>query len=252
MPSPFVYREDMAMGNENGERLNKYLSEAGICSRREADRQIEAGNVLINGRAATVGQRVLPEDEVTFMGIKVGGKQKPVLLLVNKPIGIVSTAEKREKNNIVDFINYPTRLYPVGRLDKDSHGLILMTNIGEVMDKILKAKNNHEKEYIVRVNKPITSDFVEKMSKGVYLKDLDKTTRPCQVEKISKYEFKIVLMQGMNRQIRRMCQELGYRVKDLERVRIVNLKLDGIPLGGYREITDEEYLQLAMKLRDSE
>ena len=123
------------MGNENGERLNKYLSEAGICSRREADRQIEAGNVLINGRAATVGQRVLPEDEVTFMGIKVGGKQKPVLLLVNKPIGIVSTAEKREKNNIVDFINYPTRLYPVGRLDKDSHGLILTTNIGEVMLK---------------------------------------------------------------------------------------------------------------------
>ena len=205
-------------------RLNKYLSEAGVCSRSEADKQIEAGNVLINGKAATLGQRVLPDDEVTFKGKKVGGKQKPVILLVNKPKGIVSTAEKRERDNIVDFVGYPTRLYPVGRLDKDSHGLILLTNVGELMDNILKASNNHEKEYIVRVNKPITYDFIQKMSQGVYLKDLDKTTRKCQVEKISKFEFKIVLMQGMNRQIRRMCQELGYRVKDLERVRIVNLK----------------------------
>jgi 23S rRNA pseudouridine2604 synthase len=163
----------------------------------------------------------LPEDEVTFMGIKVGGKQKPVLLLVNKPIGIVSTAEKREKNNIVDFINYPTRLYPVGRLDKDSHGLILMTNIGEVMDKILKAKNNHEKEYIVKVNKPVTSDFVEKMSKGVYLKDLDKTTRLCQVEKISKFEFKIVLMQVVKRITAPMSNEIITLVKDTSLARVI-------------------------------
>ncbi|MCR5144346.1 MAG: pseudouridine synthase [Lachnospiraceae bacterium] len=235
--------------NDKGIRLNKYLSEAGICSRREADKQVEAGNVLINGKAVELGQKVMPGDEVIFKGKKVGGKQKPVILLVNKPKGIVSTAEKRERDNIVDFVGYPTRLYPVGRLDKDSHGLILLTNVGELMDNILKASNNHEKEYIVRVNKPITADFIHKMSQGVYLTDLDKTTRKCQVEKLSKYTFKIILMQGLNRQIRRMCMELGYRVQDLERVRIVNLTLDGLGVGEYRKITDSEYEVLKSKLK---
>lgn len=227
-----------------GIRLNKFLSEAGVCSRREADRQIENGQVRINGKIATMGQRVFPTDVVEYKEKEIFAKPKPVLLLFNKPKGIVCTAEKREKNNIVDYIHYPTRLYPVGRLDKDSRGLILMTNQGDLVNKIMRSRYGHEKEYIVRVEKPVTSDFIEEMKKGVYLSELKVTTRPCQVEKLSKFTFRIILTQGLNRQIRRMCQEFGYHVRDLQRVRIMNLLVDGIKEGEYREIQPEEYEKL--------
>lgn len=227
-----------------GIRLNKFLSEAGVCSRREADRQIENGQVRINGKIATMGQRVFPTDVVEYKKKEIFTKPKPVLLLFNKPKGIVCTAEKREKNNIVDYIHYPTRLYPVGRLDKDSRGLILMTNQGDLVNKIMRGRYGHEKEYIVRVEKPVTSDFIEEMKKGVYLSELKVTTRPCQVEKLSKFTFRIILTQGLNRQIRRMCQEFGYHVRDLQRVRIMNLLVDGIKEGEYREIQPEEYEKL--------
>lgn len=229
---------------DTGVRLNKFLSEAGVCSRREADRQIERGNVLINGRVAAVGQKVMTGDAVEFCGKEVFAKPKQVLLLLNKPTGIVCTAEKREKNNIVDFVNYPTRLYPVGRLDKNSRGLILMTNQGELVNKIMRSRYYHEKEYIVRVDEPIDAEFIEKMSRGVYLTELKTKTRPCKVEKLSKYTFRMILTQGLNRQIRRMCRELGYHVRDLQRIRIMNLCIDGIKEGEYRSIRSDEYEEL--------
>ena len=227
-----------------GIRLNKYLSEAGVCSRREADRQIEAGAVLVNGRTAMVGTRIMPGDCVEYQGREVHNRQKPVLLLLNKPPGIVCTAEKREKNNVVDYLHYPVRLYPVGRLDKNSRGLLLMTNQGDLVNRIMRSRNYHEKEYIVRVDRPINADFIRRMSEGLYLPELEVTTRPCKVEKQSKYVFRIVLTQGMNRQIRRMCAVCGYQVRDLQRVRIMNLMLTGIPEGQYREITQDEYKEL--------
>ena len=170
-----------------GIRLNKYLSEAGVCSRREADRQIEAGAVLVNGRTAMVGTRIMPGDCVEYQGREVHNRQKPVLLLLNKPPGIVCTAEKREKNNVVDYLHYPVRLYPVGRLDKNSRGLLLMTNQGDLVNRIMRSRNYHEKEYIVRVDRPINADFIRRMSEGLYLPELEVTTRPCKVEKQSKY-----------------------------------------------------------------
>ena len=231
-----------------GIRLNKFLSEAGVCSRREADRQIQSGQVKINGKIAAMGQRVFPTDVVEYKDKEIFSKPKPVILLLNKPKGIVCTAEKREKNNIVDYIHYSTRLYPVGRLDKDSRGLILMTNQGELVNKIMRSRYGHEKEYIVRVEKPVTSAFIEGMKKGVYLSELELTTRPCQVEKLSKFTFRIILTQGLNRQIRRMCSEFGYHVRDLQRVRIMNLLVDGIKEGEYREIRPEEYEELNQML----
>lgn len=227
-----------------GIRLNKYLSEAGVCSRREADRQIEAGAVFVNGRTAMVGTRIMPGDCVEYQGREVHNRQKPVLLLLNKPPGIVCTAEKREKNNVVDYLHYPVRLYPVGRLDKNSRGLLLMTNQGDLVNRIMRSRNYHEKEYIVRVDRPINADFIRRMSEGLYLPELEVTTRPCKVEKQSKYVFRIVLTQGLNRQIRRMCAVCGYQVRDLQRVRIMNLMLTGIPEGQYREITQDEYKEL--------
>ena len=227
-----------------GIRLNKYLSEAGVCSRREADRQIESGAVLVNARTAMVGTRIMPGDCVEYQGREVHNRQKPVLLLLNKPPGIVCTAEKREKNNVVDYLHYPVRLYPVGRLDKNSRGLLLMTNQGDLVNRIMRSRNYHEKEYIVRVDRPINADFIRRMSEGLYLPELEVTTRPCKVEKQSKYVFRIVLTQGLNRQIRRMCAVCGYQVRDLQRVRIMNLMLTGIPEGQYREITQDEYKEL--------
>lgn len=232
-------------------RINKYLSEAGICSRREADRQIAAGRVTINGRVAEMGDKVLPGDKVFFGKKSVSREEEEILLVVNKPSGIVCTAEKRERNNIVDFLNYPKRIYPIGRLDKDSHGLLLMTNQGELVNKIMRAGNLHEKEYIVKVNRDITPDFLEKMSKGVYLKELDATTRPCPVEKVGKRTFRIVLTQGMNRQIRRMCENFNYRVMDLKRVRIMNIRLGDLKEGAYREVTREEWQELREQIKDS-
>ncbi len=225
-------------------RINKYLSEAGICSRREADRQIEKGNITINGRTAVMGDKVCPGDVVMFGRKKVTGEEKPVLLAVNKPRGIVCTSEKREKDNIVDYVGYPARIYPIGRLDKNSHGLILMTNQGELADAVMRGRNFHEKEYIVRVNREVTEDFIRNMSQGVYLKDLETVTRPCHVEKLGKRTFRIILTQGLNRQIRRMCEHFQYRVVDLKRVRIMNIMLGDLKEGAYRAVTGEEWKAL--------
>lgn len=238
------------MENE-GIRINKYLSESGVCSRREADRQVEAGNVFIDGRCAVMGDRVLPGQQVVFCGRQVQQEEEPILLLVNKPVGIVCTAEKREKNNIVDYLHYPKRIYPVGRLDKDSGGLLLMTNQGDLVNKIMRAGNYHEKEYIVTVNRPLTEEFLRGMAGGVPLKELKTMTRPCPVEKLGQKTFRIVLTQGLNRQIRRMCEYFDYRVVTLTRVRIMNLTLGDLAPGTYRKITERELVTLKKMLRFS-
>lgn len=231
-------------------RINKYLSEAGICSRREADRLIEAGVVFIDGVLAECGSRVSEGQTVEVNGITVGKKAERILLAFNKPEGIVcTTTDKQGKNNIVDFIGYHERIYPVGRLDKDSEGLILMTNDGEIMDKILRSANGHEKEYIVRVNKPVTEEFIRKMSDGVYLKELERTTNICTVEKVTKFCFRIVLTQGLNRQIRRMCENFGYKVLKLKRIRIMNILLGDLKVGNYRVVDGEEYEELLRQLK---
>lgn len=236
---------------KEGIRINKYLSESGVCSRREADRQVEAGNVSIDGRTAVMGDRVMPGQQVVFCGKRVQQEEEPILLLVNKPVGIVCTAEKREKNNIVDYLHYPKRIYPVGRLDKESGGLLLMTNQGDLVNKIMRAGNYHEKEYIVTVNRPVTEEFLRGMAGGVPLKELQTMTRPCPVEKLGPKTFRIVLTQGLNRQIRRMCEYFGYRVVSLTRVRIMNLTLGNLAPGTYRRITEREMTELKKLLRFS-
>lgn len=229
---------------ENGVRINKYLSSAGVCSRREADRQIEEGRVTIDGRMASAGDRVFPGQQVCFDGRPVGKEEEKILIAVYKPVGIVCTAQKREKNNIVDFIGYPKRIYPVGRLDKDSEGLILMTNQGDLVNKIMRAGNFHEKEYIVTVNKDITDEFLKGMSSGVYLEELDVTTRKCRIRKLGKRRFCIILTQGYNRQIRRMCEAFSFKVIKLVRVRIMNIRVDGLEAGQWRHVTEKEYREL--------
>ena len=237
---------------EENIRLNKFLSDAGVCSRRAADKAIEAGEVFVNGKPAVMGQRIMTSDTVEYEGKLVSNdNQKEVLIAYNKPAGIVCTAEKREKNNIIDHLKYPERIYPIGRLDKDSTGLILLTNQGDLVNKIMRAVNAHEKEYIVSVDKEITGDFIKKMSGGVYLDELEVTTRKCKVKKLSKYEFNIVLTQGLNRQIRRMCQMLGYRVKTLKRVRIMNIELSDLKEDTYRDVTAEELKVLTSMLEGS-
>lgn len=236
---------------DTGIRINKYLSEAGVCSRREADRQIEAGNVTIDGKTAVMGDRIFAGQQVFYMGKPVAKEEEMILLAVNKPAGIVCTAQKREKNNIVDFVHYPKRIYPVGRLDKDSEGLILMTNNGEIVNKMMRAGNMHEKEYIVRVNREVTERFLHGMANGVPLKELNVTTRKCRVEKLGKHKFRIILTQGLNRQIRRMCEYFGYRVTELKRVRIMNIRLGELECGKYRRVTEEEIRELYELIRDS-
>lgn len=221
-------------------RLNKMLSESGVCSRREADRLIEAGKVLVDGKTAVMGMKILPGQTVLCDGKAVAGKEKPVLLLVNKPRGIVCTTSDRDRaTNIVELINYPARVYPVGRLDKDSEGLILMTNQGDMANQILKSRNGHEKEYLVTVDKAVTERFLYAMGHGVNI--LDTVTKPCVIEKTGDKAFRIILTQGLNRQIRRMCEALDYEVKTLKRIRIMNLKLGNIKTGQYRRATDEEW-----------
>jgi pseudouridylate synthase len=239
------------MAMAEGIRINKFLSEAGVCSRREADRQVENGNVMIDGKIAVMGDRIFDGQKVCFMGKEVTLEEEKILLAVHKPAGIVCTAEKREKNNIVDFIHYPKRIYPVGRLDKDSTGLILMTNQGELVNKIMRAGNMHEKEYIVTVNKPVTDAFLRGMSGGVPLVELGVTTRKCKVERLGKRKFKIILTQGYNRQIRRMCEYFGYRVEELQRVRIMNIHLGDLAPGTYRKLTTKEYTELMHMLAHS-
>lgn len=230
-------------------RLNKYLSDAGVCSRREADRLIESGRVTVDGKRAQTGMRILP-GQVVKVGRRVVSKQdEMVVLAVNKPKGIVCTEERRERNSIVRFLDYPIRVTYIGRLDKDSHGLLLMTNNGDIINRMMRAANRHEKEYKVTVDHEITEEFLEKMSSGVPI--LDTVTRPCQVKKIGKYTFSIILTQGLNRQIRRMCSALGYEVKDLLRVRVMNIRLDGLKDGQYRKLTDEELDGLYELIKDS-
>jgi len=235
----------------SGVRINKFLSEAGVCSRREADRKIENGEIKINDMVAVAGDKVLPEDVVYVNGRPVQKEEEMILLVLNKPVGIVCTAEKREKNNVIDFMKYPKRIYPIGRLDKDSEGLLLMTNNGELVNKIMRAGNMHEKEYIVTVNKPVSDSFVKGLAGGVPLVELNTTTRKCKVEKIANRKVRIVLTQGLNRQIRRMCEYFGYRVEKLERVRIMNIELGDLKSGQYREVTPEEYKKLMKLTEDS-
>ena len=230
-------------------RINKYLSEAGVCSRREADRLIEAGKVMIDGKLAITGSKVTDGQVIKVNGTTVTKEEELILLAFNKPVGVVcTTTDKQGKNNIVDYIGYEKRIYPVGRLDKDSQGLILMTNDGDTMNKILKSVNGHEKEYVVEVDKPVTEEFIHKMSNGIYLEELDRKTDQCFVKKEGKFSFRIILTQGLNRQIRRMSESLGYKVTRLERIRIMNIKLAGIPLGQYRKVSDEEYRKLCSML----
>ena len=237
--------------DEQGVRINKYLSEAGVCSRREADRQIEAGAVTVDGVCARPGTRGLPGQTVRFQGRTVSQEEERILLAFHKPAGIVCTAEKREKNNVIDYIHYPKRIYPVGRLDKDSEGLLLLTNQGDLVNKIMRAGNMHEKEYLVTVNKPLTESFLRGMAGGVPLVELNATTRRCFVERIGKREFRIILTQGLNRQIRRMCEYFGYRVEKLVRVRIMNIELGSLKSGTYRNVTEEEYHELLRLTADS-
>ena len=227
----------------SGTRINKFLSEAGYCSRRNADKLIEEGRVTINSVVPEMGQKVQAGDEVAVDGEIIGKKNSEFDYIVfNKPVGIVCTTDtRREKDNIIDYINYPKRIFPVGRLDKPSEGLIILTNDGDIVNKILRSKNNNEKEYIVTVNKPITNSFIKEMRSGVPI--LDTVTKECEVTKLSKNAFKIVLTQGLNRQIRRMCEQLGYDVRTLKRVRIMNLVLD-VPVGKWRKITEDELLTL--------
>ena len=233
-------------------RLNKYLSDAGVCSRRAADAAIEAGKVTVNGQVAQMGMKVSAEDTVLFEGCPVSNVgKKQILIAYNKPAGIVCTAEKREKNNIIDHLNYPERIYPIGRLDKDSTGLILLTNQGDLVNKIMRASNAHEKEYVVTVDKEITADFIKKMSAGVYLDELEVTTRKCQVKKLGPNKFNIILTQGLNRQIRRMCQALGYRVRWLKRVRIMNINLGDLKEDTYRDVTLHELKTLNRLIQNS-
>ena len=230
-------------------RLNKYLSEAGVCSRREADRLIETGRVTVDGQRAQTGMRIVP-GQVVKVGNKVVSKQDEMIVLaVNKPRGIVCTEERRERDSIVRFLKYPVRVTYIGRLDKDSHGLLLMTNNGDIINKMMRAANKHEKEFKVTVDKEITEDFLKKMAAGVPI--LDTVTRPCTVKKIGKYTFSIILTHGLNRQIRRMAEALGYEVKDLLRVRVMNITLDGLKDGQYRKLTDQELNELYDQLKDS-
>ena len=231
-------------------RINKYLSEAGYCSRRAADKLLEAGRITLNGKIPELGTKVEDGDLVAVDGKNINNEAENfVYIMLNKPVGIVCTTDQqREKDNIIDFINYPKRIFPVGRLDKPSEGLIIMTNDGDIVNKILRARNNHEKEYIVTVDKAITPDFIEKMSSGVAI--LDTVTNPCEVEYLGKHKFRIILTQGLNRQIRRMCETLGYEVLTLKRIRIMNLKLD-IPVGEWRYLSKEEMNELNHLLSDS-
>lgn len=231
-------------------RINKYLSEVGYCSRRAADKLLEEGRIKINGQIPELGTKVSDDDVVEVDGKPIReSEDKPIYIAFNKPVGIVCTTDtKREIDNIIEYINHPKRIFPIGRLDKPSEGLILLTNDGDIVNKILRGKNNHEKEYLVRVDKPLNSKFLEKMRNGVPI--LDTVTKKCEVERIDDMTFRIVLTQGLNRQIRRMCEFLGYEVIKLKRIRIMNIKLD-LPVGKWRDLSDDELSALNLLLEDS-
>jgi len=228
-------------------RINKFISETGVCSRREADSWVQAKRVTINGIVAELGSTVEAGDVVKVDGKPIRAKRKPVYIALNKPVGITSTTEKHIAGNIVDFVNHNERIFPIGRLDKDSQGLILLTNDGDIVNKILRAENNHEKEYIVTVNKPINNAFIEGMSRGVRI--LGTKTKPCKVRKINDKTFNIILTQGLNRQIRRMCQVFGYEVVKLKRIRIMNIQLGELKIGQWRDLTSKEFKELSMLIK---
>lgn len=238
------------MAENLGTRINKYLSEVGYCSRRAADKLLEQGRITINGVKPELGTKILPGDEVKVDGQLIKATEEDfVYIAFNKPVGIVCTTDTRvEKDNIIEYINHPRRIFPIGRLDKPSEGLIFLTSDGDIVNKILRARNHHEKEYIVTVNKPINDRFVERMANGIPI--LGTTTRKCEVEQLSKNKFRIVLTQGLNRQIRRMCEYLGYRVTELKRVRIMNVTLD-LPVGKWRDLTEKEISQIQEMVSDS-
>ena len=231
-------------------RINKYLSEIGYCSRRAADKLIDEGRITVNGKPVEMGLKVTPADQIAVDGVVVDqAGDKPVYIAFNKPVGIVCTTDTRvEKDNIIDYINFPTRIFPIGRLDKPSEGLIFLTNDGDIVNKILRARNQHEKEYVVTVNRPITDEFIQKMGAGVPI--LDTVTRPCEVKQTHKKEFRIILTQGLNRQIRRMCEYLDYRVVTLKRVRIMNVSLD-VGKGKWRHLTKKEMAEINRLVADS-
>lgn len=237
-------------------RLNKYLSEAGVCSRREADRLIESGIVTVDGKTAAPGMKVEDGQEVRVGKKVIKSKTEKTVLAVYKPAGIVCTEDKREKKNIIRFLNYPVRITYAGRLDKDSEGLLIMTNDGDLINGMMRARYAHEKEYKVRVNKEVTPEFIEKMSRGVHIRDkeknLDAVTRPCTVKKTGKYTFSIILTQGLNRQIRRMCEALGYKVDVLKRIRIMNVELGDLKPGQVRELTEQELKELYGTVKERE
>ncbi len=230
-------------------RLNKYLSDAGVCSRREADRLVQDGRVMVDGKTAVLGMQIQEGQEILVNGKKVRREEKKVLLLFHKPRGIECTANPKIKKNVISYIDYPIRIYYIGRLDKDSEGLLLLTNQGELVNKMMRAGNCHEKEYLVTVDKPVTDDFIRKMSCGVPI--LGTVTRKCHVEKTGEKSFCIILTQGLNRQIRRMCEYLGYRVERLVRVRVMNLELGDLPVGQYREAAEKELENLKSLIQDS-
>ena len=234
---------------ENGVRINKYLGDAGVCSRREADKYIEQGKVTIDGVVAEMGSRVFPGQKVVFNGKELNKQEEQVLIAFYKPVGIVCTTDTREPDNVIDFLNYGKRIYPIGRLDKDSEGLLLLTNDGDIVNKILRAGNHHEKEYLVTVNKPITPEFLKGMAGGVPI--LDTITKPCKIEQTGKCSFKIILTQGLNRQIRRMCEYFDYRVLSLKRVRIMHIQLGHLKPGTYRNLSAGELDRLQNVLKNS-
>lgn len=238
------------MHHPDSVRINKAISDSGFCSRREADTIIEKGRVTINGEKSTLGDRVMPGDEVRVDGKLITENENLVYIMLNKPVGITCTTDRRFDDNVVDFINHPERIFPVGRLDKPSEGLLLLTNEGDIVNKILRAGNAHEKEYIVKVDRHVTDEFIKRMGSGIPI--LDTVTKRCKVERISRFEFRIFLVQGLNRQIRRMCEYLGYEVVALQRIRIMNLELGDLPVGEWRDLTSKELKDLKDSVKDSD
>jgi len=242
----------MTQYHPDSKRLNKAISDSGFCSRRQADTYIEQGQVTVNGKVAGLGDRVMPDDEIKVKGQLISENENLVYIALNKPVGITCTTDTRIKGNVVDFINHKERIFHIGRLDKPSEGLLLMTNDGDIVNKILRAGNDHEKEYIVKVDRPITEEFLDRMRNGIYLEELETVTKKCTVEKVSRFVFRIILVQGLNRQIRRMCDYLEYDVISLKRIRIMNIELGNLPVGKWRDLTPKELLDLRESLKDSD
>ena len=238
------------MHHPDSVRLNKAISDSGYCSRREADTLIENGRVTVNAEKSSLGDRVMPADEVRVDGKLISENTKEVFIMLNKPVGITCTTDTRFDDNVIDFVNHPERIFPVGRLDKPSEGLLLLTNEGDIVNKILRAGNKHEKEYIVKVDRHVTDEFIKRMGSGIPI--LDTVTKRCTVERISRFEFRIILIQGLNRQIRRMCEYLGYEVVALQRIRIMNLELGNLPVGQWRDLTEKELQLLKDSVKDSD